>query len=786
MKKQLLLKYLLPLFLTIITLPAFAQQNITGRVIDAQTRKPLAGANVVYGKNRGATTDANGYFHIPCHLPVHITVSYIGYKTYKKIIHQCSKPVKVPLAVLSYALQNITVQGEQKRVNVQSATASATLNRAALNRQTGLRLRKALNTVPGVQMGSRTPFGGQRITIRGYYPNTGKSANFNGMGYQLLLNNIPITYATGVTVMDAVDFSTLGRVKITKGPSPFYGNAIAGTVNLYTQRPQQEGTTLSEQAMGGSYGLFRNNISLLTKNDNTDMFINYGRQSYNAFRPHDASKKDYLTFSGHYKLSEKEQINTYFSYAHSYEQLAGNITRKDFYARRAVANPKYVNNDGHVKVKDIRVGITSVYSFGRHFSNKSTVFATGGTLDQNYAHGLTYHNNLNYGARTNFIYQQHAGNIGIHGQFGAFLQYSNDAVNGVFIPSSISPPFTPETKPQIPTDDQNYALNYNLFTKWQFALPYEFKVSVGGILNFNKFGIRDMLHDGNLYAGSSTQAKTFNPTFSPSISVLKSYGQKASVYARFTMGDSPPQLSDIIQGDGSVNRQLKPEHANQFEVGTKGRFGNGKVAYELTIFDLEITDRLMTEFNHDVSYTTNVGKQKNKGLEFYLRYNIIQHRDAPISDVKLQLSYTWSHFRYEEFKEYAKNTAGNDSLTADYSGNVAAGVPANMASLGLDINTKRDFYLHAVLKYRDKTPVTFDNETYLKAYSLLSGRIGYKKELGSHFSLDAFVGGNNLTGSTHYNFLFIGQNVDALGDGYIAPAPYKTTFYGGATLKYGF
>jgi iron complex outermembrane receptor protein len=107
-----------------------------------------------------------------------------------------------------------------------------------------------------------------------------------------------------------------------------------------------------------------------------------------------------------------------------------------------------------------------------------------------------------------------------------------------------------------------------------------------------------------------------------------------------------------------------------------------------------------------------------------------------------------------------------------------------MANLGVDINTKRGFYLHAAFRYRDKTPVTFDNKKYLKAYNLLGGRIGYKRELGSHVSVDAFIGGNNLTGSTHYNFLFIGQNVEALGDGYIAPAPYKPTFYGGATIKY--
>jgi iron complex outermembrane receptor protein len=765
--------------------PALAQQVISGQVIDRQTQKPLPGANVFYNKNKGTTTDSNGNFHIPCeNLPLHAKVSFIGYQTFKKVIHHCSGHIRIELIPLSYSLQNITVKGETGRVQVQKAGSAAALGLAELNRQTGLRLRNALNTVPGVRMGSRSPFGGQRIIIRGYYPNTGgKSPDFNGMGYQLYFNNIPITSAAGVTIMDAVDFSNLGRVKILKGPSSFYGNEIGGAVSLYSRRPQREGTTFSEQLLGGRYGLFRNNSSLILKNKNMDMVINYGRQQDGGFRSHFSSKKDYLSFLGDFRISEKQQIHTYVSYSHSSDQLAGMIPDSEYYARHARANPKYVNNNGGAAIKGSRLGVTSIHIFNTHFSNKSTLFLTGGTRKQYFAHGSNFYNDLNYGARTNFTFQKQLRQVGIRGQLGAFLQYSVESDQGVFIPKSIFPPFKP-SDPQFPTDLQNDALNYNFFTQWSVNLPLDFKISAGALLNFNKFGIQNMLNNGRLYNGFFTKTRTFHPTFSPSFFVLKSFNQKYSVYVRLSTGNSPALLSDIIQGDGTVNDNLEPEKAVQYEAGSKGNLLNGKLAYKVALFDLKVTNRLAAEHRNGISYTTNVGREQNKGLELYFAYNVLQNAEAPVSNVKIRAGYSYSYFRYDGLKEFGENAAGGDSVTAVYSGNKVAGVAPHTTSLSVDLKTKQGFYLTSEFRYRGKTPVTYDNKKYVRAYNVLSAKAGYRQDFGGHLGINLFVGGDNLTGNTYYNFMFVGPTVKALGDGYIGPAPYKPVYYGQITLKY--
>jgi len=86
----------------------------------------------------------------------------------------------------------------------------------------------------------------------------------------------------------------------------------------------------------------------------------------------------------------------------------------------------------------------------------------------------------------------------------------------------------------------------------------------------------------------------------------------------------------------------------------------------------------------------------------------------------------------------------------------------------------------------------------MKAYSLLNARLGFRKQFNYHFGLDVFAGADNITSSTYYSMVFVGQSIQELGqandpyitggggDGYILPAPYKATFYGGLSIKYNF
>jgi iron complex outermembrane receptor protein len=138
------------------------------------------------------------------------------------------------------------------------------------------------------------------------------------------------------------------------------------------------------------------------------------------------------------------------------------------------------------------------------------------------------------------------------------------------------------------------------------------------------------------------------------------------------------------------------------------------------------------------------------------------------------------------FKSDNTNNAG----TIDFSGNKAARVPQTMWSAGLDASTRVGLYLTSTYQFVGRAPVTFDNSTWVRSYSLLGAKLGYRATLLRRYRLDLAAGGDNLTNSTYYTFLFVGPNYRGLaqsqdggnGDGYILPGYWKARYYFSANV----
>ena len=618
-------------------------------------------------------------------------------------------------------------------------------------------------------MQTRTPFGGARITIRGYYPSTGgNSPNSNGLGYQTFLNNIPITDATGTTVLDDIDFSTLSNVEVIKGPtSSLYGGYIGGTVLMTTTKPSALGTTVSQQIEGGSYDLLRSTTTLDHADaDGSDFSLAYAHQGFDSFRPHSESDKEYWHGSGDFHVGSNQFVTGYISYNRSFENLAGEIDSSDFYGRRPVSDGNYLANNSAINLSSVVAGITDTYSIDDHFSNQTTLFGSGRSSHQPFAHGFTDANQFNLGARTAFNYNTQVGIVGLHGTVGGMIQRSNVTSNGVFIIPA--PPY-----PERPSDMENYAVNGYLFTEWTVTLPSQVAVTVGGSLNKNTFAIHNLLKNGQVFDTTSTLTKSFGTVFTPRIAVSKGLGDQLAIFGDISAGYTPPLLTDAVANNGTVNTAIKPERAVQYELGAHTALLDKRLTGELTFYDLENTDKLISETSNSVTFTTNAGKQRNRGVEASLSY-------LALDALRPWVSYTYTDARYIDFQTF--------------DGNQVARVPKNFLAAGLDAHTALGLYANGTFQHTDKVPVTFDNSTWVHGYDILGAKVGYKATMLDRFKIDAFVGGNNLTSETYYTFLFVGPNYKGLaqgpdggtGDGYILPAPYHAAIYTGITLSYLF
>ena len=767
----------------LLALPAAlrAQTVVHGTVTDAQTSDPIAGASVITNDNTAnATTNEGGFFSLS--VPGNVTsiiVSKPGYASREIPVANSSRALYVRLAPSRTELAGVNVVGNRATPSV------AELSQQDLARSTGLSLENSVNAVPGVFMQSRTPWGGARITIRGYYPSTsGNSPNSNGLGYEVFQNDIPVTDATGATILDDIDYSGLGNVEIIKGPSSsLYGSQIGGTIRFNSIRPPADQTSVAQQVMSGSYGLLRTNTTFQTATNNSDIVLNYGHQSYDSFRPHSSSLKDYLRATGDFNVSENQSLSSFFSYNRSFEELAGEIDSTDFYNRRAVSNAAYLANDSHIQITSFVGGVTDTYRFADNFSNRTTLFGSGRTFGQPFAHGFTDANQFSFGARTAFGYTGTIGEVAVTGTLGGSLQRTNITTNGVFIVPA--PPYT-----ERPTAQENYATNGSLFTEWSFALPAQFTITAGASLNSNQFSIRNMLRNGQLFDTTAAQVRKFDAVLTPRVAVSKAFAPGTSLYASVSAGYTPPLLTNVISNTGAVNLALKPERATQYEVGGQTSIFDNRLTAQAALFDVENADKLVSQTSGSVTFTTNAGKQRDRGAELSLSALVFDDAKAPLSLLRPWASYTYTDSKFVSFFSDNNNTA----KTVNYSGNAVPRVPRHIVSGGLDAASNTGLYGNATYRFVGAVPVTFDNSTYVRSYDVVGAKLGYKRAIDKHWNLDVFAGGDNLTGSTYYSFLFVGPNYAGLaqapdggtGDGYIIPAPYKATFYSSLRLSYAF
>lgn len=685
------------------------------------------------------------------------------------------------------------------------------LNQTELKRGDGLYLDDAINmNVPGVFMERRTISAGQQFNIRGYgngpRGTRGISSNFDGQGYKVYLNGIPLTDAEGVTVMDDIDFSSVGNVEILKGPvSSIYGLAISGVVNLQTQKVPKGKTYVGQNVMFGSYGLKRFTTSIGIGGENSSLLINYGRQQCDGFVTHTASNKDFVTLMGDFSLNNKQTITTYFGYSNSYDERQGELTYGQFDTLNFSGNPRYINNNAHSEVIGFRTGVGHTYKFSKHISNTTSLFGSGFSTNASSASGWTDTRPVNLGFRSTIDISGNlsekvklSGIIGFEGQSQYYQTTGYSMVvdsfkttQGPLGPYNIIGPIT--------SNGSTINKTSSIFTDWTLTLPNDISLTAGVGISSVDIDYKSMIYS----AANNNPAKNKNQTLThygivyknlvyPHFAINKVFKKQVSVYASYGMGRKTPISGLIfIPNTNMVNTGLKPESGMQFEIGTKGTLLNSKLNYQLAIFDAVFADKMtavsVPDPNKTVtlySYMVNGGKQDDKGVEALVRYTAYQSEEGFLKSFTPFVNIAYSDFKYKNFsyQKVGKDMKGKDSLvTVDYSGLAVAGVPPITFALGVDIDTKAGLYGNINYLYHDKMPYTSDGLNVARSYNLLNAKIGFRKQFAKHFEVDAYVGGINLKGERYSYKIFINQ----LPDAYI-PAPNKPNFYGGINLKYIF
>ena len=213
---------------------------LSGKITDAKTGKPLAGAAIILHEAKtGTITDENGNYKTPS-VPAGkylVEISFTGYASVLEVMDITNNPVK-NFALKERFVENeaITVTGVASATKVrQSAQPVSIVKRSDLLQTSSTNVIDALSRlVPGVSGLSTGPAVSKPV--------------IRGLGYNRVVTVHDGVRQEGQQWGDEhgieIDEYSIQKVEVLKGPaSLFYGSdAMAGVVHLITNVPVEHGT----------------------------------------------------------------------------------------------------------------------------------------------------------------------------------------------------------------------------------------------------------------------------------------------------------------------------------------------------------------------------------------------------------------------------------------------------------------------------------------------------------------------------------------------------------------
>lgn len=212
----------------------------------------------------------------------------------------------------------------------------------------------------------------------------------------------------------------------------------------------------------------------------------------------------------------------------------------------------------------------------------------------------------------------------------------------------------------------------------------------------------------------------------PQVTLRYKYSDDLSLYAKWARAFKGGG-ADISSGSLPVTEAdfpLLAENAENFEIGAKGNLLDGSANYNITLFqvtisDLQIATSIPAGLDTQSSQSTNAGKQRTRGIEFDGRWAATDHLTLGINGAIMDgvmVNFTGAGCTDLEFEEadtgpciseaeFAANPDGFEAGTIDRSGQKAPRTPDWKVVFDLDwwhpLGDSYKFMFNSTTTYRD-------------------------------------------------------------------------------------
>ena len=626
-------------------------------------------------------------------------------------------------------------------------------------------LKDALEFTPGVLIRPRFGSDESQISIRG----SGLRNNFHLRGLNVLIDGFPHGNADGFSDFEALELLTTRRLEVYRGASAlrFGGNTLGGAINLVT-RTGYDAAPFEIRGEGGSFGYAKTYLGSGLVLGPLDYYVGLSDTELEGYRDHaeQIRRRAYGTLG--YHLAGGTTLRFDLGFTASNERLPGALTKEELDRDPRWANPTSVR-DREARNYDYTRGAFTV----RTPLGESQLLEWSTQLNyQDLDHPLSFAviDDTTYSWSTELRWILSAPLFGHANRLTAGVQYFGTRQIDVNFQNVLGNRGA-ETKNQF-----NIATNVGLYAEEQFDVTPAVTLVLGARGQYAVRTVRDRFLTETDADGNDSDSVDFL-SLSPKVGVVWRVGPQAQVYANASHAYEPPLLLELTapgQLGGNLS-QLDAQKAWQFEIGTRGSWGN-RLAWDVAVYDIELWDEIQ-----------NVNVQPFPGAPFtiprFRSVNRSRHTGAEVgldilllSDVarglglgttgdalRLRAAYTWSRFVFADDTNFGDNDL--------------PGAPRHFIRAELRYDHASGFWLAPGIEAVPRGSfVNSENDARAEAYTLFGVRAGYDYK---PWNLGAFFEARNLTDKAYASSVV----VDAANRRFFEPGDGRA-FYGGLEWRW--
>jgi iron complex outermembrane recepter protein len=717
--------FLLTMLLVAATV-SFAQKIVHGKIVDAGTNEPVAGATIhctEAGCNCGCTTNALGEFVMKCMDCTKLSVSSIGYMPQQ--VSTSSSDYTISLQPATSFMQSLVVSANRGEATKRSEApiAISTITAATLQEAKATTVDQVLNKISGVNM---VNLGNEQHEMSIRQPMTTKSL------FLYLEDGIPIR-TTGLYNHNSLlemNLAATKTIEVIKGPSSsLYGSeAIGGVVNFITATPTIV-PVMKLSAQGNNIGYKRADlVSSFTKNKWGFVLDGYYADKKNSFLEFTDFHKGTITAKLDYTFSPKTKLTNSFTSLDYYSDMPAGVDSIMF-ATHSFQNPQTFT---YRKVKGVRYHSTLNQEWNDKSKTSLTLLYRDNTIEQNpnyrikddyHKVGSTYagnkqlaHGEINASSfRSYSLIGQHRQDFNwkravLSGGFSIDLSPSTYNANYIRI---IKDTITRKYVSYQNTDSvlTNYATklnNYAAFMEFEMSPVENMRVVASVRYDLFRYNFDNHLQP-SAFTGSPDTVSSFSRV-SPKIGFTYNFSSRTGVYANYSEGFVPPQVTELYNGVKVPN--LDPSIFYNYEAGGWMEIITNKLSADLSVYRLVGTNEIISVKLDDGSYMNeNAGRTLHRGIELGLN-------GKPAESVSIRFSGAYSNHLFVNYVEKGLKYNGNEMANAPHWMYNAEIVYKPSFAKGLRISAE---WQHIGNYFADP-----QNTVSYKGYNVLNIRSGYK------------------------------------------------------------